>query len=139
MQSSGKMTSSAPSPRARRVHAAIFAVLPSTSPTVGLIWARARRTKVGLSRPAAPSSRLRGSFSLHAEDFEPRERPCPGAKVRLMRSRFLILAAAVALVGAALPGNALAAHPGEPGIRPSRTPWGAVAEAADSPDCGAHF
>ena len=30
------------------------------------------------------------------------------------------------------------AHPGEPGIRPSRTPWD-VGEAASSPDCGAHF
>jgi hypothetical protein len=52
-----------------------------------------------------------------------------------MRPRLPILAAALAL---ALPATAIAAHPGEPGIRPSRTPWD-VAEAADSPDCGAHF
>jgi hypothetical protein len=52
-----------------------------------------------------------------------------------MRLRLPILAAALAL---ALPATATAAHPGEPGIRPSRTPWD-VAEAADSPDCGAHF
>src|SRR6201996_1221996 len=55
-----------------------------------------------------------------------------------MRSRLLISTAAAALL-VALPGTALAAHPGEPGIRPSRTPWGDVAEAAASPDCGAHF
>jgi hypothetical protein len=53
-----------------------------------------------------------------------------------MRLRLSILAAALAL---ALPATASAAHPGEPGIRPSRTPWGDVAEAAASPDCGAHF
>ncbi|MCW2980031.1 MAG: hypothetical protein JWO14_1758 [Solirubrobacterales bacterium] len=52
-----------------------------------------------------------------------------------MRLRLSILAAALAM---ALPATALAAHPGEPGIRPSRTPWD-VAEAADSPDCGPHF
>jgi hypothetical protein len=52
-----------------------------------------------------------------------------------MRLRLSILAAALAL---ALPATALAAHPGEPGIRPSRTPWD-VSEAADSPDCGPHF
>jgi hypothetical protein len=55
-----------------------------------------------------------------------------------MRSRFLISAAAAATLLVALPGMAIAAHPGEPGIRPSRTPWD-IAEAADSPDCGAHF
>src|SRR5262245_40589889 len=44
MQSSGKTTSSAPSSRARPIHSATFAALPSTSPTVGSIWARARRT-----------------------------------------------------------------------------------------------
>jgi hypothetical protein len=52
-----------------------------------------------------------------------------------MRLRLSILAAALAL---ALPATALAAHPGEPGIRPSRTPWD-VPEAADSPDCVPHF
>src|SRR4051794_35765897 len=35
------MTRSAPSPRARSIHSAILAAFPSTSPTVGLIWARA--------------------------------------------------------------------------------------------------
>src|ERR1700749_1092928 len=54
-----------------------------------------------------------------------------------MRSRLLISTAAAALL-AALPGIALAAHPGEPGIRPSRTPWD-VAEAPASPACGAPF
>jgi hypothetical protein len=53
-----------------------------------------------------------------------------------MRLRLPILAAALVL---ALPSVASGAHPGEPGIRPSRTPWGDVAEAAASPDCGAHF
>jgi hypothetical protein len=61
------------------------------------------------------------------------------AKVRRVRSRLLISAAAAAALLAALPGAALAAHPAEPGIRASRAPWGDVAEAADSPDCGAHF
>ncbi|HEY0279986.1 MAG TPA: MXAN_6640 family putative metalloprotease [Solirubrobacterales bacterium] len=56
-----------------------------------------------------------------------------------MRSRLLISAAAAAALLAALPGIAAAAHPGEPGIRPSRTPWGAVGEAPASPDCGPHF
>jgi hypothetical protein len=55
-----------------------------------------------------------------------------------MRSRLLTCAAAAAMLFVALPSVALAAHPGEPGIRPSRTPW-EVAEAAASPDCGAHF
>ncbi|HVW46736.1 MAG TPA: MXAN_6640 family putative metalloprotease [Solirubrobacterales bacterium] len=53
-----------------------------------------------------------------------------------MRLRLSIFAAAAVL--AAFPGAAVAAHPGEPGIRPGRTPWD-VGEAADSPDCGAHF
>ncbi len=56
-----------------------------------------------------------------------------------MRSRFLTSAAAAAALLLALPAGALAAHPGEPVIRPSRAPWGDVAEAANSPDCGAHF
>jgi hypothetical protein len=55
-----------------------------------------------------------------------------------MRSRLLTCAAAAAMLLVALPSVALAAHPGEPGIRPSRTPWD-VAEAAASPDCGPHF
>jgi hypothetical protein len=53
-----------------------------------------------------------------------------------MRCLPIIAAAALLL---AVPAGALAAHPGEPGIRPTRAPWGDVAEAASSPDCGAHF
>src|ERR1700754_2275478 len=133
MQSSGKMTSSAPRERARSIQAATFAVLPSTSPTVGLIWARAKRTERQISRPGPPSGRPRGSFSLHAKDFAPRKAV---GSVTVMRARLSILAAAALL--AVFRGAAAAAHPGEPGIRPSRTPWD-VGEAADSPDCGAHF
>jgi len=57
-----------------------------------------------------------------------------------MRSLLLTSAAAVAVaLLASVPAVASAAHPGEPGIRPSRAPWGDVGEAARSPDCGAHF
>jgi len=56
-----------------------------------------------------------------------------------MRSRLLTSASTAAALLLALPAGAIAAHPGEPGIRPSRAPWGDVGEAADSPDCGAHF
>jgi hypothetical protein len=65
--------------------------------------------------------------------------PWGGAKVRSVRSRLLISAAAAAALLVALPAAASAAHPGTPGIRPSRDPWGDVAEAAASPDCGEHF
>src|SRR3954452_9450695 len=46
MQSSGRITSSAPASRARPIHSSALAALPSTSPTVGSIWARA--TRIGL-------------------------------------------------------------------------------------------
>src|SRR3954466_5803087 len=88
MQSSGKITSSAPSPRARPIHAATFAALASIAPTVGLIWARA--TRIGGPRRLLPAHlllhqegyfRLPLGFSRHAEPPAPPGRNLGGAAV----------------------------------------------------------
>src|SRR5215218_7175456 len=57
MHSSGKTTRSAPALRARSIHSATLAELPSTSPTVGSIWASASR--IGRERDSYPKYRRR--------------------------------------------------------------------------------
>src|SRR3954453_9020711 len=105
MQSSGKITSSAPSSRARAIHSATFAALASIAPTVGLIWARATRSG-GLRRllPAHLHHHQEGDFSppvgfpKHAEPPAPpgrylggaadgpRRSPCCSRRLRPRRS-----------------------------------------------------
>src|SRR5215218_5894703 len=98
MQSSGKIASSAPASRAFSIHSATLAALPSTSPTVGLIWARATRIAIrggsypkylrrdpqryfppplglsGHAEPPAPPGRIHGG----AADARRRDDPCLG-------------------------------------------------------------
>src|SRR3954468_9340610 len=78
MQSSGKTTSSASSPRARPIHSATFAALASIAPTVGLIWARATRIALrGGSYPKYLRPHRQGYFHRSVGLLKHAEPPAP--------------------------------------------------------------
>src|SRR3954453_4697512 len=122
MQSSGKIARSAPWAAAWSIQAATLAALPSMSPTVGLIWARAMRK--GSSRVKCRFAWVRGISKLLG----------------------VTLAAASVLLGAA-PGVAAAADPWvfrAPSAPPTDKPdpnrhTYTEKQAPQSPSCTPHF
>src|SRR3954451_5416814 len=127
MQSSGKITSSAPSSRARPIHSLTFAALASIAPTVGLIWARTTRIALrGGSYPKYlrpdPPGYFRCSVGLlkHAEPPAPPGRYLGGAAIGPRRGACCAgIQKAVHPAAGAADGRAAAADR-RPGPQPQR-------------------